>query len=123
MYKKEKELKIVLKKVGENPEIMNIENTLERKQELVGGLIEIVPVLEDVLLVCNEEGKLENLLPNLIFPYDYIAGDCFFVGDDYKNGDFKSLTDEQITEIKELCKKREYLSIMKLEDSNGKEFE
>ena len=123
MYKKEKELKIVLKKVGENPEIMNIENTLERKQELVGGLIEVVPVLDDVLLVCNEEGKLENLLPNLIFPYDYIAGDCFFVGDDYKNGDFKSLTDEQITEIKELCKKREYLSIMKLEDSNGKEFE
>ena len=123
MYKKEKELKIVLKKVGENPEIMNIENTLERKQELVGGLIEVIPVLEDVLLVCNEEGKLENLLPNLIFPYDYIAGDCFFVGDDYKNGDFKSLTDEQITEIKELCKKREYLSIMKLEDSNGKEFE
>ena len=123
MYKKEKELKIVLKKVGENPEIMNIENTLERKQELVGGLIEVVPVLEDVLLICNEEGKLENLLPNLIFPYDYIAGDCFFVGDDYKNGDFKSLTDEQITEIKELCKKREYLSIMKLEDSNGKEFE
>ena len=123
MYKKEKELKIVLKKVGENPEIMNIENTLERKQELVGGLIEVVPVLEDVLLVCNEEGKLENLLPNLIFPYDYIAGDCFFVGDDYKNGDFKSLTDEQITKIKEFCKKREYLSIMKLEDSNGKEFE
>ncbi len=123
MYKKEKELKIVLKKVGENPEIMNIENTLEKKQELVGGLIEIVPVLEDILLICNEEGKLDNLLPNLIFPYDYIAGDCFFVGDDYKNGDFKSLTDEQITEIKELCKKREYISIFKLDDSNGKEFD
>ena len=123
MYKKEKNLKIVLKKVGENPEIMNIENTLEKKQELVGGLIEVVPVLKDILLVCNEEGKLDNLLPNLIFPYDYIAGDCFFVGDDYKNGDFKSLTDEQITEIKELCKKREYVSIFKLEDSNGKEFD
>lgn len=123
MYKKEKELKIVLKKVGENPEIMNIKNALEKKQELVGGLIEVVPVLKDILLVCNEEGKLDNLLPNLIFPYDYIAGDCFFVGDDYKNGDFKSLTDEQITEIKELCKKREYVPIFKLEDSNGKEFD
>ena len=123
MYKKEKELKIVLKKVGENPEIMNIENTLEKKQELVGGLIEVVPVLKDILLVCNEEGKLDNLLPNLIFPYDYIAGDCFFVGDDYKNGDFKSLTNEQITEIKELCKKREYIHIFELENSNGKEFD
>ena len=123
MYKKEKELKIVLKKVGENPEIMNIENTLEKKQELVGGLIEVVPVLKNILLVCNEEGKLDNLLPNLIFPYDYIAGDCFFVGDDYKNGDFKSLTNEQIIEIKELCKKREYVPIFKLDDSNGKELD
>ena len=118
-----KDLRIVLKKVGKIPEIMNIENTLEAKQELVGGLIEVVPVLEDVLLICNEEGKLTNLLPNLMFDFDYIAGDCFFVGDDYKNGDFKSLTDEQITEIKELCKKREYVSIFKLEDSNGKEFD
>lgn len=123
MNKKEKNLKIVLKKVGENPEIMKIENTLEKKQELVGGLIEIVPVLEDVLLVCNEEGKLDNLLPNLIFPYDYIAGDCFFVSDDYENGDFKSLTDEQIEEIKQLCKQRSVINIFDLEDFNRKELE
>ena len=36
---------------------------------------------------------------NLIFDYDYIGGNCFAVGDDYKNGDFKSLTDEQIEEF------------------------
>ncbi len=123
MYKKEKELRIVLKKVGEIPEIMNIENTLESKQKLVGGLIEVATVTEDILLICNEEGKLDNLLPNLIFDFDYIAGDCFFVGDDYENGDFKSLTDEQIEEIKDLCKKREYIPIFELEDSNRKEFD
>lgn len=117
MYKED--LRIVLKKVGKKPEIMTIENTLEKKQKLVGGLIEVIPVLDDVLLVCNEEGKLENLLPNLIFPYDYIAGDCLFIGDDYKNGDLKSLTDEQITKIKELCKKHQYV----LENSNGKELD
>ena len=123
MYKKEKELRIVLKKVGEIPEIMNIENTLEAKQKLVGGLIEVVSVTDNILLICNEEGKLENLFPNLIFDYDYIAGDCFFVGDDYENGDFKSLTDEQIEEIKDLCKEREYIPIFELEDSNRKEFD
>lgn len=123
MYKKEKELRIVLKKVGKNPEIMNIENTLDAKQKLVGGLIEVVGLTEDILLVCNEEGKLDNLLPNLMFDYDYIAGDCFFVGDDYKNGDFKSLTDEQIEEIQDICHKREIINFFKLEKSNGKEFE
>ena len=103
---KNEELKIVLKKVGEEPKIMNIENTLEAKQKLVNGWIEVVSVTDDILLVCNEEGKLENLPPNLLFDYDYIAGDCFFIGDDYDNADFKSLTDEQIEEIKEICKKR-----------------
>ena len=75
---------------------MNIENTLEAKQKLVNGWIEVVSVTDDILLVCNEEGKLENLPPNLLFDYDYIAGDCFLVGDDFENGDFRSLTDEEI---------------------------
>lgn len=111
MNKKEKDLRIVLKKVGESPEVMNIENTLEAKQKLVDGLIEVVSISEDILLICNEEGKLDNLPPNLLFDYDYIVGDCFFIGDDYKNGDFKSLTDDQIEEVKEFCKKREIINL------------
>ncbi len=98
MDKEEKFLKILYKQVGELPRVMKIENTLEAKQELVGGLIEVVPY-KDALLICNEEGKNLNMDANLIFDYDYIAGDCFAVGDDYKNGDFKSLTDEQIQEF------------------------
>jgi len=120
---KKDELRIVLKKVGEEPEIMNIENTLEAKQKLVGGWIEVVTVTDDILLVCNEEGKLDNLDPNLLFDYDYIAGDCFFIGDDYKNGDFKSLTDEQIEEVKEICKNREFVYLIELDDSDEKEIE
>ena len=69
MYKKEKELRVVLKKVGENPETMKIKNTLEAKQELVDGLIEVVRISDDILLIFNEEGKLENLKPKLLFDY------------------------------------------------------
>ena len=43
MDKKEKFLKILYKQVGELPRVMKIENTLETKQELVGGLIKVVP--------------------------------------------------------------------------------
>ena len=93
-------MKIVYKKVNEDAKIMEIENTLEAKQELVGGLIEVVPYLnDDILLVCNEEGKLMNLKPNVLFDLDYIAGDFFVIGDDYENAGFKSLTDAQCEEI------------------------
>ena len=118
------DLRIVLKKVGRIPKIMNIENTLEAKQELVGGLIEVVGGLPNkILLVCNEEGKIDNLLPNLMFDFDYIAGDCFFIGDDRENENFKSLTDEQINEVYDICNTREIINLFELEESNGKEFE
>ena len=57
MYKKPETLKIVLKKPNEAPEVMDIQNTLKAKQELVGGLIELVYLDEDLMLVCNEERK------------------------------------------------------------------
>lgn len=101
-------IKILYKKVGELPEVKNINNTLEEKQKLVNGLIEIIDYDDDILLICNEEGKILNMEPNLLFDYDYIAGDCFFIGDDYKNADFKSLTDEQIEKIKLNIKNHSY---------------
>lgn len=114
--KKEKVLKILLKRVGREPEVRFIENTLRAKQMLVSGLIEVVP-FNDVLLICNEKGKLFNFPPNLKFGYDYIAGDCFLVGDDYDNADFKSLTDEEIEKYtKELNKRSfKYIQLSEME--------
>ena len=107
-YKTEnKKIRILYKEVGKEPQIMFIDNTLEVKQKLVGGLIEVVPY-EDVLIICNEEGKILNMPPNLVFEYDYIAGNCFVIGDDYKNADFKSLTDEEILKYREDLKKRSF---------------
>lgn len=96
--KKEK-LKILLKKVGREPQIKFIDNTLKAKQKLVSGLIEVLDFEDDTLIVCNEEGKVLNLPPNTIFDMDYIAGDYFVVGNDFRNADFKSLTDEQIQKV------------------------
>ena len=50
-------IRILLKKAGKDPEVIEIRNTLEEKQRLVGGLIEVIPY-DDLLLICNEEGKL-----------------------------------------------------------------
>lgn len=90
-------MKIVVKKVGQKPEVKEIQGTLEEYQEIVGGYIECFPVFDDILCVCNEEGKLFGLPTNFIFGGDVIVGDVFFctAGEE----DFESLNDYQADTI------------------------
>lgn len=117
-----KELKVIFKEVGKDPVVMEIDDTLEAKQKLVGGLIEIVPYKDDLLLICNEEGKITNLKPNLQFDYDYIAGNCFIVGDDYENSGFKSIENSQIEDIKKDLEDRAIVIEELEEDEEMEEF-
>lgn len=95
-------IKGLLVKPYELPEEIEIENTLEAKQHLVGGYIECVyPTNDDsVVFICNEEGKINGMKLNRDIGYDIIAGPFIILGDDYENGDFKSLTEEQIMKYK-----------------------
>lgn len=92
-------IKILLKDHGKDPEIKKIRKQLKQMQEVVGGYIEAIPY-KGAVLVCNEEGKLNNLEPNVDLGFDHILGSFFMVGDDEKNGDFKSLTDDEIKKFK-----------------------
>ena len=84
------------------PKEIEIENTLENLQSLVSGYIECVylPKDNDVILICNDEGKINNMPLNRDIGFDIIAGPFFIIGNDYENADFKSLTDEQILKYK-----------------------
>lgn len=87
-------MKIVVKKVGQKPEVKEINGELHEMQEIVGGYIECINIADNILCVLNEEGKLMGLLPNLVFNGDIIVGDVFFcVGGEE---DFESLSDDQI---------------------------
>ena len=61
-------MKAIRKKPGCAPEIIEVENTLKALQAEVGGYIETVSIA-DVVIICNEEGRLCGL------PYN-----CRFVG-------------------------------------------
>lgn len=78
---------------GKNPTMKEIVNSLESFQEIVGGYIEPIKFSFDLKLyvICNEEGKLDNLLPNFKIGNDIIRGN-FFVVRKLKNGDYGSLT-------------------------------
>lgn len=87
-------MRVVVKKVGQTPEVKEIENELRDLQSIVGGYIQCFGIIDNILCVCNEEGKLNGLAPNFIFNGDVIVGDVFFcsAGED----DFESLSDMQV---------------------------
>lgn len=64
-------MKAIRKKPGAQPEIIEVENTLKALQAEVGGYIETVSIA-DVVIICNEEGRLCGL------PYN-----CRFIGVDF----------------------------------------
>lgn len=98
----ENKLRCLLVEPYKLPEVIEINNTLEEKQNIVGGYIECayLPNDEEVVIICNEEGKINGLQLNRDIGHDIIAGPFLIVGDDYDNGDFKSLTEEQIMKYK-----------------------
>ena len=95
-------IKGLLVRPYELPEEIELDNTLEAKQHLVGGYIECVYPENDnsVVFVCNEEGKINGMKHNRDIGYDVIYGPFIILGDDYDNGDFKSLTDDQLLKYK-----------------------
>lgn len=82
---KELKLSILLVEPGKCPKVIEIENTLEAMQNIVGGNIEVYePFDDEVAIVCNEEGKVKGLpLNRAVYSnrgelVDIIAG-TFFV--------------------------------------------
>ena len=72
-------IKVLYKTAGKTMREKTIPNTLEVCQELVGGYIEIVPLMPDIILVCNEEGRLKKL-PDNSFAGRNLVGDWFICG-------------------------------------------
>lgn len=55
-------LKVLLIEPDKYPKMIEIDDTLEAMQELVGGNIEeYMPFEDEVAIICNEEGKLMGL--------------------------------------------------------------
>lgn len=100
-------MKVLIKSVGKPFRTESVDkdtlNDLSWSQEKVGGFIECVHPLPSrkIMLICNEEGKLMHLRPNLILAGDVIVGDVLFCSYD-DEGDWIGLTDEQISCIYDL---------------------
>lgn len=103
-------MRVLLVRPEQEPEVIEIDGSLKTMQELVGGTIQAVyPFGEPVALVCNDEGKLQNLPQNrpLIHPetgerYDVVCGPFFLCAAPSDSDHFDSLSPEQIEHFRTL---------------------
>ena len=61
----------------------NISPSLENLQRTVGGYIEPVQLRDDVVILCDEEGKLKDWEPNIPHPHnkhDLLVGTIIVLG-------------------------------------------
>lgn len=99
----QRKIKVLIVEPDKLPYEKIISNTLRDKQQIVDGYIEYVRLLDDdsVVLICNEEGKINGSKYNRDIGYDIIAGTFIIVRENPDDGEDRSLTDEQIEKYKE----------------------
>ena len=115
----QRNIKVLIVEPNKLPYEKTIPNRLKDKQAIVDGYIEYVRLLEDedVVLICNEEGKINGSKHNRYIGYDIIFGTFMIVGESANDGEDRSLTDEQIEKYK---KRFNYDSIL---ETNSKVIE
>ncbi len=75
-------IRILLKEPGKKARFEYIDNELKAMQETVGGYIETVTLAEDVVIICDEEGRLKGAPKNCeVCGIDFV-GPIFFAGID-----------------------------------------
>lgn len=103
---KEKQIRVLMVEPMASPKLVTLQNDLDSLQKAVSigasyqGLIELVPFEDNVLILCNEEGKLNGLSPNRRFGHDILCGVFYVVAED-DEGELISLTSEQVEKYSE----------------------
>ena len=74
-------IKAIIKRPDEEfGHMTNISERLENLQNTVGGYIECVSPDPRIVIICNEEGKLIGMEPNMKIPGDILCGTIIVVG-------------------------------------------
>ena len=74
-------IKVIIKRPDEQyGHVTHISPRLENLQKTVEGYVEMVTVIKGVILICNEEGKLRDLEPNMWLNGDLIRGTIIICG-------------------------------------------
>lgn len=75
-----RKIKVLIKRPDSKPYITWISDTLENIQKTVGGFIETVTISEDMVIVCDEEGRLKGKEANCKICNVSFVGTIFVCG-------------------------------------------
>ena len=103
-------MKVLIVEPLKTPYEQEIGNDLKSMQEVVDGYIQAIYPFEDeeIVIVCNDEGKLNGLPFNRVLKdeegsiYDIVVGTFFLCRAPADSENFESLTNKQM----EFCKRR-----------------
>lgn len=70
-------IKVVMCPANQRPYIKSIRNSLHAMQNAVGGYIEMIELEDNLVIVCNEEGRLLGLPANKSIMMPGLVGNCF----------------------------------------------
>lgn len=73
-------IKVYIKRPGCIPRSVWVSNSLKNLQNTVGGYIETVRLASDMVIICNEEGRLLGLPYNCEVCGVDLCGDIIFCG-------------------------------------------
>ena len=77
---KDEKITVYVKRPGEVPALTEIDNDLKTLQTIVDGYIEIVTLTKDLVIICNEDGKLLGLDHNCRILGENFVGTIIFSG-------------------------------------------
>lgn len=98
---KENQILVVIKEPGQAPRVEPLfDNTLEAFQKAVGGYIETVTIAEELVIICNEEGRLRGLPFNVNVCGIGFVGTVVAVG--VKGDEFASLKGSHVPSVMRL---------------------
>ena len=80
-------IKVIIKEPSERARLVEIDNTLEELQGIIGGYIETVTLASNAVAICDEEGRWKGLPQNFCLCGIDFVGTVIFTGADLKTGE------------------------------------
>lgn len=97
-------MKVIIVQPFKKPYLSRIKGDLESMQNVVKGYIQAIYPFEDeeIALICNEEGKINDLTPNRYLfneggePIDIICGNFFLCSAPFDSENFEDIPEHLI---------------------------
>ena len=111
-------LRVVAKEPGKPAYEAGVADNLRAFQQAVRGYIETFPFDNDAVIICNEEGKINDMEPNCVINGELLVGPVFIIGSG-DDGEFRSLTDGQAKEYLDMFRQAEMTAAEEPEQDGG----